>query len=259
MPLLLHVVLLSSLLRPAQAPCVGDKNAPALDHVVLVVHNLDRAAAAFRARGFRIKAGRLHANNLLNRHIKFRDGSSLELMTLAGPPRDDMARDYAGLLTGGESGVYVGLNVPDLRTPERAATELGLAVRRTSSGPWQFLSFPGSSPAAAVFFGAGVTTVQDPDSLTSHQPSVSGLREVWLEGSAGLSDLLAKTGAMRCGRAQPRQGQHGERWGLSRGFLVVVPNRSGVRPRILGVVLQARDSVARAISPLPSFWIDYAR
>ena len=79
--------------------------------------NLDTAAAAFRARGFRIKTGRLHANNLLNRHIKFRDGSSLELMTLAGPPHDDMARDYATLLDQGEAGVYVGLNVPDPARP----------------------------------------------------------------------------------------------------------------------------------------------
>jgi catechol 2,3-dioxygenase-like lactoylglutathione lyase family enzyme len=91
--------------------CTGAAGAPALDHVVLVVRDLDRAAAPFQKHGFRLKEGRLHANNLLNRHIKFRDGSSLELMTVRGSPGDAMARDYADLAASGEGGVYVALKV----------------------------------------------------------------------------------------------------------------------------------------------------
>jgi hypothetical protein len=47
--------------------CTGARTAPSLDHVVVVVRDLERAAALFREHGFRVKAGRLHANRLLNR------------------------------------------------------------------------------------------------------------------------------------------------------------------------------------------------
>jgi glyoxalase-like protein len=256
MSLLLHLIVLSSLLQ-ARAPCVASPDAPALDHVVLVVRNLDSAAAAFRAQGFRIKSGRLHPNNLLNRHIKFRDGSSLELMSLAGPPGDDMARDYAELLTRGDAGVYVALSVPDLGTPQRAAPASGLRFRRSASSLWQFLSFPGLSPAAGTFFVAGSTAVQDPDSLILHQPDVDGLREVWVEGGAALNGLLERLGAGRCGPARSANGLPGERWALRRGFLVVVPVGEGIRPRVLGVALQSRTMLPRSTAPLPAFWIEH--
>jgi hypothetical protein len=116
------------------AACTGSARAPALDHVVVVVRDLDAAATAFRAAGFRIKPGRLHANNLLNRHIKFRDGSEIELMTVSGPPRDGMAQRYAALLAAGEGGVYVALKVNDIDEAETAAQRAGLATRRSARG-----------------------------------------------------------------------------------------------------------------------------
>ena len=52
--------------------------------LVIAVRDLEAAAARFAALGCRLKPGRLHPDNLLNEHLKFRDGSELELMTLAG-------------------------------------------------------------------------------------------------------------------------------------------------------------------------------
>lgn len=69
-----------------QGVCVGSPTAPALDHVVLAVRDLDAAAAGFARHGFRSKPGRLHANGLLNRHVKFRDGTGIELMTVRACP-----------------------------------------------------------------------------------------------------------------------------------------------------------------------------
>jgi hypothetical protein len=226
--------------------------------VVLVVPDLDSAAAAFRARGFRIKQGRLHANNLLNRHIKFRDGTSLELMTLAGRPGDALAQDYADLLRGGARGVYVGLTVPSIDGPARAAKERGLESRRSSSGPARFLSFPAQSAAAAIFFGADGPTVHDPDSLVTHTPPAGALEEVWIEGAAALVDLLLDLGANRCGPVRSTGGLAGERIALSRGFVVVTPATPGVRPRVLGVVLRSPAPLPR-IQPLPTFWLEYRR
>src|SRR5512134_3767719 len=102
-----HALLLIQAIT-APAACEAP-NAPALDHAIVVVNNLDAASDAFRRAGFRIKRGRLHANGLLNNHIKFRDGTEIELMTVRGRPGDDMARRYAGLMAGGDRGVYVAL------------------------------------------------------------------------------------------------------------------------------------------------------
>ena len=113
---------------PAQE-CVGSPSAPALDHVVVVVRDLEAASSGFRSAGFVLKQGRLHANNLLNRHVKFRDGSSIELMTVRGTPGDAMARDYAALAAAGEGGVYVALKVDGVEQASAAAAALACEAR----------------------------------------------------------------------------------------------------------------------------------
>jgi Glyoxalase-like domain len=243
---------------PAQQSCVGAPSAPVLDHVVLVVRDLEIASAEFQKQGFRLKPGRLHPNNLLNRHIKFRDGSEIELMTVQGRPGDAMAQRYLDLLEAGEGGVYVALSVADITLPQRAASELRLETHRSASGSWQFLGFPSSSPAAAVFFSAGVPAVRDPPSLVMHDPDVAGLAEAWIEGGSAVGDLLSGLGARRCGAARSPDGQVGERWALSRGTLVVLPSRLAVRPRLLGVVLQRRTPGESAVYRTREFWVCYA-
>lgn len=220
------------------------------------MRDLEAASAGFRSHGFKLKQGRLHANNLLNRHVKFRDGSSVELMTVRGAPRDAMARDYADLAAAGEGGVYVALNISDIEPGKAAAATLNLQVRESSSGPWQFLSFPTSSPAAAVFFSAGSAFVQDADSLLDHVPAVEGLSEAWLEGGTELVMLLESIGATRCGSVRGPDGRTGEKLALSRGSIVVVPTTSS-RPRVLGAVLELLQPGRSTVQPHPSFWIRY--
>jgi hypothetical protein len=255
-PLIVLAAAASLQASPGGPPrCIGGRSAPALDHVVLAVDDLDRASAPFLKHGFRLKHGRLHANGLANRHIKFRDGSSIELMTLRGEPGDAMAERYAALLAAGGGGVYAAFRGPDLEGARRLATGLGLETHRSSSGPWRFLGFPGSSPAAAVFFSSGGAPASDPDSLSSHRPGVHGLAEVWLEGGPELQTLLEKLGAGRCGPAS-FAGVSGERLALSRGTVVVVPRRPGVRPRVLGVVVRS-ESADGVIRPHARFWMRY--
>lgn len=239
--------------------CAATSTAPALDHVILVVKDLEGASAGFRARGFKLKPGRLHANNLLNRHIKFRDQSSLELMSVRGTPRDAMARDYAALAAEEEGGVHVALSVPSLDGPRAAAAALAIPTRESSSGPWRFLSFPPSSPAAAVFFTAGSAIVQDPDSLLDHLPGVTGIREAWVEAGAHVGSILEALGAVRCGTVQAPDGRPGERLALSRGRIVIVPPRAAGRPRVLGVVLGLQESGGSTVHPHPGFWVKYEK
>jgi hypothetical protein len=252
---------ISAVLINTSAPfreCRGTASAPGLSHVVVAVDDLEVASAQFRDIGFRLKQGRLHPNNLLNRHVKFRDGSGIELMTVQGEPRDAMARRYAALAVHGGGGVYVALDVSTVEEPAAAAAAQQLEVQRSSSGSWAFLSFPDSSSAAAVFFAAGVPVTQDPDSLVSHTPDVNGLTEAWIEGDSELIALLEALGARRCGTVRYRDGRPGERIGLSRGQLVIVPARSESRPRVLGVVLKLRSPGDTIVWPQRSFWVQFA-
>jgi hypothetical protein len=239
--------------------CRAASPAPALDHAIIVVNNLDAASDRFRDLGFRIKPGRLHANGLLNRHIKFRDGTEVELMTVRGTPRDDMARDYSRLMRAGDGGVYVALRVPELSAATRHASALGSGVRASSSGPWSFVSFPDTSPLAAVFFTTGGGGAIDPDSIIAHRPAVTRLEEAWIEGGATLIELLRRLGARDCGLAKGPGGISGRRVGLRHGSVVVVAATGGGRPRVLGVVLGTQSAPRPTVRPVPQFWIDYRR
>lgn len=76
-----------------------------LDHVNVVVRDIAAAQADYERLGFAFKAGRLHANSILNAHMKFPDSTELELIT-ATEPRDRLARRYLDLLAAGEGGAY---------------------------------------------------------------------------------------------------------------------------------------------------------
>jgi hypothetical protein len=241
----------------AFTPCKAAAFAPTLDHTIIVVRDLPRATQNFRGAGFMIKPGRLHANGLLNNHIKFPDGTEIELMTVQGEPRDEMARGYVNLLSAGEGGVYVALKVGSLTAPQQHAEKIGLETKRSASGGWQFLSFPHSSSAAAVFFTAGTVAVQDADSIFRHDPRATALAEVWLEGDAALETFLRRLGAAECGVVRNASGQTGKRFSLKRGNLVVVPRRDASRPRVLGAVLTSSAARPHTIRPLPNFWIEY--
>ena len=68
---------LTAVLTP-QAP----ESVPGPDHIPVVVRDLERAAATYRPLGFSLKPGRPHANGIRNVHVRFPDGSGVELLTV---------------------------------------------------------------------------------------------------------------------------------------------------------------------------------
>jgi len=125
----------------------------------------------------------------VNRHIEFRDGTELGLMTVVGVPTSPMARDYATLLAAGEGGVYTALWTTELKRVQDAAAQPG-RPRLTQAGGWQFLSLPGVPDVHAVFFGAGDLFANDADSVLVHPNGAQGLAAAWLEGGRMLDALL---------------------------------------------------------------------
>ncbi len=253
-------LLAPSAFASAQAPpaCTAAPNAPTLDHAIVVVRDLDSAWARFGPLGFRYKAGRLHADSLLNRHIKFRDKTEIELMTLAGQPTSRMARGYADLLSSGEKGVYVALWTTVPERDKLEAERLGLAVRSTVLGPWEFIAFPGLPGGSAVFFGAGGVAPVDPDSVLDHSNGAVALEAAWVEAPPELERLITALGAARCEPVSIPDGRPGTRWALGRGALVIVAPGAGATPRLLGVELGRGGPRGRAgllKEPLQGFWI----
>jgi hypothetical protein len=255
---LLPVLAVIAVPAVAQAPARPTPGAR-LDHVVLVVADLDSAAAPLEQLGFRFKPGRLHANNLVNRHIKFRNGTEIELMSLAGPPGDSMALGYEALLARGAGGAYVALRSDDLEGVAAEARRLGLSTRRSSSGPWQFLGFPAPSDASAVFFVAGGTPAIDPAPVTAHRNGALALTAAWVEGGPLLDSLLSAIGARPGGAIQGPDATSGTRWHLASGEVIVVPRASpDTWPRPVGAVLGRTQlaAVPMSLHRLPSgFWI----
>jgi hypothetical protein len=202
-----------------------------VDHVVHVVRDLDATTDSLRRAGFTIKPGRLHANGLLNAHVKFRTAQEVEYMTLAAEPGDSMAIRYRRLLDDAEGPAYLALAAADPARVAPLADSVGL---RASAGS-QFVSFPHDSAAMAVFFSAR-STVFDPDSLLTHANGANGIHEVVVEGGEALGRLLLALGAAYWGAAEAL-GRQGRRFALANADVVVIRPTPGRRPRLQAVTL----------------------
>ena len=255
------VALLASILvaiagGPSSTPdslCTAPNAVARLDHAIVVVQDLDSAAARFAPLGFRFKLGRLHADSILNRHIKFRDGTEIELMTVAGTPISRMARDYSRLLAAGEGGVYAALWVMDLERVRANAATLGQPLL-TRLGAWQFLSLPDVADTHAIFFGAGGSPANDPDSVLAHPNGATSLAAAWVEGGPALRQLLDLLGSRECGSVSLPNGRVGTRFALAKGSLVLVTGTE--TRRVLGVEIEGRDQErGRLAQPLEGFWV----
>jgi hypothetical protein len=165
-----------------------------IDHVVVAVSHLPVAEADFRSLGFRLKPGRRHENGLRNAHIKFQDGSALELMTVEGRATDPVAGAYEAFLAGGDGAAFVAIEA-DLEKVGAAAEALGLDWDTSSAGAYSWVTLSDSTP---VFFIEWSRRPLDPDSPTAHVAGVSGISSVRLTGTDEFGRLLSGLGATRC-------------------------------------------------------------
>ena len=90
----------------SQLPLIG------IDHIPMAVADLEGASDTFRQLGFSLKPGRRHNNTIRNRHIKFPDGSGIELLT-ASAPMDTLSSSYLEFLAHGEGPAFLSFHARD--------------------------------------------------------------------------------------------------------------------------------------------------
>jgi hypothetical protein len=129
-----------------------------LDHIPIAVSDLEGAAARYRSLGFALKPGRPHDNGIRNQHVKFTDGTELELIT-APEARDPLTRTYRQHLADGDGPAFLALYTP---VRDRVPKE--------------------PPPPGYIFFGPRNASPTDRPEHFAHPNTAASLIAVWLAG-----------------------------------------------------------------------------
>ena len=150
-----------------------------ISHVCLAVADLDKASADFAALGFALKEGRPHPDGIRNRHVKFKDGTEIELIT-APAATDDLTRHYRDFLQHGDGVAFLSLVVepPDVAV-DRLAT-VGLPATRGEV----YVDFPYEGPLGYLFFAPLNHSPTDRPEHFAHANSATSLTGVRLESAS---------------------------------------------------------------------------
>jgi hypothetical protein len=237
MPMTMHRWLLAAALFLLSAFSASSQPlVQGLDHIPLVVRDLDRAAQDFEAIGFVLKPGRPHANGLRNVHAKFADGTELELIS-PSVPVDELSHRYVEWLKQGDGPIALGLFVPQ------------------------------GTPASigGIFFDRRQKSPTDLPEHFAHPNGASTLAAAWLAGSRAERALTELAGGWPEDRpACSPFGNVGRVLRLTEGEIVLLPasvQRFG-RPIVGATVAVAsldpvRRFLPRAVEECPgSLWVE---
>lgn len=183
-----------------------------LSHVNIAVGDLEGASADYARLGFALKDGRPHPDGIRNRHVKFRDGTEVELIT-APAATDPLTTHYRQLIGAGDGPAFLAIDVE----PQAAAVERVSKAGLPASTSGGFVDFPFESPLGYVFFAGMNQSPTDRPEHFAHQNGASRLVGVTL-AAENLDPERALFGAFglrasRCGddpeafRASPAPGR----------------------------------------------------
>tara|TARA_R110000868_G_scaffold37111_10_gene131533 strand:+ start:19164 stop:19940 length:777 start_codon:yes stop_codon:yes gene_type:complete len=209
-----------------------------LDHVTLAVSNLESAEERFSTLGFTIKEGRLHDNGLLNKHIKFKDGSAIELMTVQGEAKDDIAKTYKKFLSKQEGGIFIAFNAPFDHVMQKAE-ELSLSYQVSTGNPFSYITFKNIG-LENVFFINNEMETTDTDSILTHEDKVSGIKRVWIQSSPLFTELLILLGASFKGILKTPDQKENPVYRLN-DYDFIVDESFQNNPRILGIQFETEE------------------
>jgi len=145
-----------------------------LDHVIILVNDLDAAASRYRAMGFALKPGRPHDNGIRNQHVKFEDGTELELLT-APEANDQLTTQYRRYLAQGDGPAHVVLYAPD--ADALAGRIVGGEFGAARDG---LIRFPIGHRLRPILFGGRNKSPTDRPEHFAHPNSAYSLTRAWL-------------------------------------------------------------------------------
>ena len=148
-----------------------------LDHIPVAVADLDRAAARYRELGFALKPGRPHANGIRNQHVKFPDGTEIELIT-APEARDPLTTTYREHLGRGDGPAFLAFFAPDLDPVAARLDSVKIGYRRNPG----YLTIADGHPLDYIFVGGRNRSPTDRPEHFAHANGADSLVGVWLAG-----------------------------------------------------------------------------
>ena len=188
-PFIPHLLLISFLagfgttaLRASDAVVRG------LDHVPIAVGNLEKARTDYEALGFVIKPGRSHPNGIENVHVKFPDGTEVELIT-ATRGTDALSSDYLNWLKDGDGPAFLGLFAPNLDSLAMSLWPHGLSLRNRDG-----VFLIKEQPGLRVFFSRRQHAPTDRPEHFAHPNTAFSLSGVWLAGGEAESGIVRMLG-----------------------------------------------------------------
>jgi hypothetical protein len=153
--------------------------------------DLEQSQADFQALGFVLKPGRPHDNGLRNAHVKFADGTEIELIT-APSATDALAAEYFERLKNRDGPAFLGLYARDDVALAKRLAELGLMLDWNGG----IGAFPPSSEFHRLFFAHRQRSPSDRTEYFAHANTAMSLADVSLAGAAAEQTLLAALGAV---------------------------------------------------------------
>jgi len=148
-----------------------------ISHVNIAVADLDGASADYARLGFALKEGRRHPDGIRNRHVKFRDGTEIELIT-APEATDALTTHYRQLIGAGDGPAFLSLDVEPPALAVERVQQAGLPAS-TNGG---HVDFPFNTPLGYVFFAGLNQSPTDRPEHFAHANGATSLVGVTLAG-----------------------------------------------------------------------------
>lgn len=209
-----------------------------LDHITLAVSDLNKATKTYSDLGFTPKDGSLHKNGLLNKHLKFKDGSSLELMTVQGNPSDAKAKAYQDFLNEKEGAIYLALKAPFDKVM-KYADSLYLSYSVIDEDLFSYITFENKGVSSFYFIGY-TNPISDPDYATTHSNKVTGIKAVWITASPMFKELIIALGADFRGTLRTPDNKENVVYRLN-GYDFIIDDSTQEDSKIMGIQFDSSD------------------
>jgi glyoxalase-like protein len=167
-----------------------------IDHVPLAVVDLEQASSTYRKLGFALKPGRPHADGIRNAHVKFPDGSGIELIT-ASRAYDELSTRYLAALSIGEGPAFISFHTRSSSDLARALSTARFTFTKTAGAVT--LSEPSLN---YIFFVRDNRSPTDTPADFAHPNIATAMVSVWIadDTSSTLRRLLEALGAVMSDR-----------------------------------------------------------